>query len=427
MHCVSCECLISNALNDLPGVREVEVSLKSAKAAVRLSDDAKEPDLNLINDQLSAHGYILYPDGCEMPGNLLPYKKRLIRAVVALLCVLLFVAVFGSFRNSLPSISVGASFGAVFLFGLLASVSSCLATTGGFMLAYSAETKSRRKTVLMHTGRLVTFVLGGALLGAIGNLLPTYSPAWYGLFALVLGVGFVVVALNMLDLAPSLSKLGIRFPSGAHSLADKLRKRPGSIVPFAVGALTFILPCGFTQTAQALALASSSWIRGAYIMLAFALGTLPVLLGLTSLAANAVLKNRALKLAAGAVMFLFALMQINSGLTIFGVTLPSINSKISTTQTTSQDSDSNIQVIKMEVTSTGYSPSAFTLKKGIPVRWEIDAKDLSGCNQTLVSRELNISKNLTKGANVINFTPEKIGTIAFSCSMGMIRGSFKVI
>jgi len=47
-----------------------------------------------------------------------------------------------------------------------------------------------------------------------------------------------------------------------------------------VGALTFLLPCGFTQSMQLLALQSGSMWQGMLIMTAFALGTLPVLFGL---------------------------------------------------------------------------------------------------------------------------------------------------
>jgi sulfite exporter TauE/SafE len=44
-----------------------------------------------------------------------------------------------------------------------------------------------------------------------------------------------------------------------------------------LGALTFILPCGFTQSVQFQALAAGSFWGGAQLTLAFALGTLPVL------------------------------------------------------------------------------------------------------------------------------------------------------
>lgn len=40
---------------------------------------------------------------------------------------------------------------------------------------------------------------------------------------------------------------------------------------------TFFLPCGFTQSMQIVALSSGSFVSGMFIMLAFALGTLPML------------------------------------------------------------------------------------------------------------------------------------------------------
>ena len=49
-------------------------------------------------------------------------------------------------------------------------------------------------------------------------------------------------------------------------------------MPFIMGALTFFLPCGFTITAQRLALLSASPLQGALIMGFFALGTAPILL-----------------------------------------------------------------------------------------------------------------------------------------------------
>ncbi|PIZ28832.1 sulfite exporter TauE/SafE family protein, partial [Candidatus Berkelbacteria bacterium CG_4_10_14_0_8_um_filter_39_42] len=40
-------------------------------------------------------------------------------------------------------------------------------------------------------------------------------------------------------------------------------------MPMALGALTFLLPCGFTLTAEGLALISGNSLSGALIMLAF--------------------------------------------------------------------------------------------------------------------------------------------------------------
>ncbi|MBI5654237.1 sulfite exporter TauE/SafE family protein [Candidatus Uhrbacteria bacterium] len=428
MHCKSCEKLIADVLQDVSGVIETEVSLKQGRVAVRLRDDAHEPDLDLLNRQLSAHGYVLYPLGCRLPSSGEPFFNRLRRALIALVVVgLVGVFLWSPIHSYLPSVTAGASFGALFVLGLVASISSCLATTGGFMLAYSAETASRRKTVLMHLGRLTAFMLGGLVLGALGGALPAASPGWYAVLALILGIGFLAVALNLMDLTPSLAKLGLALPSSLHKFADKIKKRPGGVTPFLVGAVTFVLPCGFTQTAQALALASGSALNGFLLLTAFALGTLPVLVGVTSFATKVSLKQGMLRVIIGAAMFFFAIGQIQSGMSLFGVSLAVPSADTSGSSSTVVSSDAKEQVVSMKVTSYGYEPSNLTVKKGVPVRWEVDGTQAGGCTGSIVSRELGISKNLDSGINTFTFTPSRTGQIAFSCGMGMVRGSFNVI
>lgn len=429
MTCRSCEKLITDVLKDVPGVLDVEVSLKLSKAAVRMRDEAEDPDLDLLNRQLEAHGYRLYAEGCRLPSSTEPFFRRLRRALTALLIVgFVGYCLWLPIHSLLPDIKTGASAGALFVLGIVASLSSCLATTGGFMLAYSAETASRRKTILMHVGRLTSFALGGAALGALGGALPAASTGWYGVLALILGVGFLGVALSLMDLFPSWSKLGLSLPSSFHRFADRVKKRPGGLTPFLVGAVTFVLPCGFTQTAQALALASGSAAQGFLLMVAFALGTLPVLLGVTAFAAKVSFKQGLLRLAIGAVMFFFALGQLKSGMSLFGVPLDLGFGKYPGDSAAAVASpDTKEQVVRMKVTSYGYQPAALTVKKGIPVRWEVDGTDAGGCTGSIVSRELNISKALEPGLNTFIFTPTHTGRIAFSCGMGMVRGTFNVI
>jgi len=427
MTCRACEKLITDVLKDVPGVMEVEVSLKLSKAAVRLRDEAKEPDLELLNCQLESHGYRLYPESCRLPSTAEPFSRRLRRALAALLVVgFAGYYLLRPLRDLLPNIQTGASLGLLFILGIVASLSSCLATTGGFMLAYSAETASRRKTVIMHLGRLAAFALGGALLGALGGALPTASATFYGVLAIIFGIGFLGVALSLMDLFPSWSKLGLSLPSSFQRFAERIKKRPGGLTPFLVGAVTFVLPCGFTQTAQALALASGSAAQGFLYMVAFALGTLPVLLGVTALAAKVSLRQGLMRVAIGAVMFFFALNQINAGLSLFGMSF-SLRTNESAPTKGAAINPGDVQVVRMRVLPDSYDPAELTVKKGVPVRWEVDGTRAGGCGSSLISRELGISQVLEPGINVFTFTPTHTGRIAFSCGMGMIRGSFNVI
>lgn len=86
-----------------------------------------------------------------------------------------------------------------------------------------------------------------------------------------------------------------------------------------------------------------------------------------------------------------------------------------------------VQIIQMTESANGYTPNAFTIKKGVPVRWEIEASSDRTCASALLVPDYQIRAFLTPGKNVIEFTPQKIGEIGFSCSMRMFTGTFKVI
>ena len=81
----------------------------------------------------------------------------------------------------------------------------------------------------------------------------------------------------------------------------------------------------------------------------------------------------------------------------------------------------------MSVTSYGYEPSAITIRAGVPVRWKVNGDGAVGCTSILTIPDLNISKPLTRGENIIEFTASAKGRLDFMCSMGMVRGFFTVI
>jgi hypothetical protein len=91
-----------------------------------------------------------------------------------------------------------------------------------------------------------------------------------------------------------------------------------------------------------------------------------------------------------------------------------------------QDSGAGIQKITTPLTRRGY-PS-FTVKAGIPVRWNLYAEKgtINGCNNAIVIPEYRIEKRLQPGDNIIEFTPTKSGRFRYSCWMGMIRGTITV-
>ena len=120
---------------------------------------------------------------------------------------------------------------------------------------------------------------------------------------------------------------------------------------------------------------------------------------------------------------------LNRGLALIGssYSYDSIKAKVvGTSGASSSILVNGVQEINMQVDASGYSPNSFVLKKGVPVKWNLQVTQLTGCNNPIIVPEYNINVKLKQGLNVIEFTPDKTGTIGFSCWMGMIRGTFIV-
>ncbi len=86
-----------------------------------------------------------------------------------------------------------------------------------------------------------------------------------------------------------------------------------------------------------------------------------------------------------------------------------------------------IQEVSIDLKSRAFDP--IVVQKGIPVKFNIKAtrETLNSCNGTIIIPEYNIERTLLPGDNIIEFTPDNEGTIAYSCWMGMIGSSIQVV
>ena len=91
--------------------------------------------------------------------------------------------------------------------------------------------------------------------------------------------------------------------------------------------------------------------------------------------------------------------------------------------TTSND----IQVVKMYVKGPQYIFEPSSVKKGIPVRIEVDISRMPGCSKSVISSELGIRKTFSSSDNTLVFTPNKAGTFYIACSMNMYKGTLTVL
>jgi len=88
--------------------------------------------------------------------------------------------------------------------------------------------------------------------------------------------------------------------------------------------------------------------------------------------------------------------------------------------------NNDYQEIRMDVLASGWSPDRFVLKKGVPVKWIINGKQITGCNNAIQVPKLGLKFDIKQGEQVIEFTPTEEGIIPWSCWMGMIQGTFIV-
>lgn len=429
MHCASCELIIEKKLLREKGVRAVEAS--AGKGELRIEYEGQKPNLSHLNQLFSENHYFF----SEKPIKLESKNQTLKALGMALVLILGFIAFNKAGLSDLISVNSASSLPAFFLFGLLAGFSSCAALIGGLILSLSKQWKGPLPHVLFNSGRLLSYLFFGAILGIIGSafqLSPTFSSL---LVFLVSGI-MIILGLQMLGIA-GLQRFQLTLPKSITRYAADESHFQNRYLPFLMGALTFFLPCGFTLTAQALAIASGNWAQASLIMFSFSLGTLPALL-LIGFSAEKLyrqphLSGVFLKIAGVLVLF-FALFNINNQLNVLG--FKSLNNLISKTNVSGQTQAEGLapivggkQVLKMDASSQGYQPNYFKVRVGIPVRWEITDRGTSGCTNAVISKGLFDGQiPLTPGqTSVKEFTVAKPGKYKFSCWMGMISGTIEAV
>ncbi|MEI8061649.1 MAG: sulfite exporter TauE/SafE family protein [Candidatus Berkelbacteria bacterium] len=439
MHCRSCEILIAEKLKENPDIKNVSVNYKKSEAWIYSHHPLK---MNEIKDAVSEAGYEVGTDNAKswISTNYNDYFDLLV-SVLVIMIVYLLGKQFGIWNIDLGAKnSEGLLF--VLLIGLTAGVSSCMALVGGLILGISARFAEKhpeatsgekfRPHLFFQLGRIISYILFGGLIGLIGHAFQL-SSTLLGLLSIIVGIVMITLGLQLTELFPKISNSGIALPAGiAKFLGIKNRQtreysHANSVL---LGALTFFLPCGFTQAMQLYALNSGNFWSGAAIMGVFAIGTAPGLLGIGGLTSflRGNLAKKFFKFA-GVVVVVFAVVNISNGLNLIGWKSTFVgrsDSPAVSTPSVAVPDKNGVQVINMTQLAGGYEPNQFTIKQGIPVKWVINSTS-DTCASSISMPKMGIRQNLKHGENVIEFTPKNIGTLNFSCLMGMYTGSFNVV
>jgi sulfite exporter TauE/SafE len=338
------------------------------------------------------------------------------------------------------------NYGLVFIIGLVASVSSCIAVTGGLLVAAAAKyneatagltpIQRMKPHIYFNAGRILSYTLLGGAIGAMGSAL-TLSPEVTGALTIIASAVMILLGFQMLKLLPALTRFLPTIPKAFGHYIHDLAERDANGGAFVLGAATFFLPCGFTQALQLYALAKGSFTVGALTMLAFSLGTLPALLSLSAVSSLATgsFQRHFLRFA-GAAVIVLGIANIQYGLVLSGSAMNAAPAPAAATnllgtaaaapiETSESQQTADKQIVVMRIEGFSYIPNQFTVKQGIPVEWRIDASAAAGCGRFLYAPGLGIRKLLSDtSTTMISFIPQSAGEFGFNCGMGMMtRGS----
>ncbi len=269
MICRSCTNEVSGMLVRTKGVVNAAVSYRKALALVSYDPALVTPDD--LEKRIKSLGY---DTGARSRA------ERLLDLGCAGLTFLL-VWLLLRWGGVSPEIS-GASFGTLFLVGLSTSP-HCLGMCGGILLS-ACHGREGRKAQLgaalgYNGGRMISYTALGAVSGALGTVL-TYTLSMKSMLFTMLGLAVALLGLNMWGLLPALPSLPDETGTVCR-LPGKLRRH----TPLLVGLLTGLMPCGALYAAWLCAMSGGSAGNGALLMLAFALGTVPLMLLFASLGA----------------------------------------------------------------------------------------------------------------------------------------------
>lgn len=204
---------------------------------------------------------------------------------------------------------------AIFAGGVLGSA-HCLGMCGGFAVTVSAGSNSAsdmvRRQITYSLGRIIAYSFLGATAGFGGAFLQhSLGVSWkvQQLLSIIAGVLMIIVGLSTLNLLPRLHKSGGSGCNPAASIFKHFLTQPGTLGGVLAGVATGFLPCGLVYSFLSKGAADAHMLGGAFTMMLFGLGTVPLmfLTGCSGAILSQTHRGRMMKLAAYLVLAMGAL------------------------------------------------------------------------------------------------------------------------
>lgn len=414
--CDNCRSKIKKELLNIKGIKDVKIVKNIAEVTF-----SKEINEIKIIEAVNSLGYFTKKDYIsESTNNIdtnIKLKEFIIIFISILLLIFLIKQIFGyNIFNVIPTINENIAYGMLFITGLLTSI-HCISMCGAInlMTTFNKESKvNLKRPFLYNLGRLISYTFLGGIVGLVGSII-SINETINGLIIIFTSLVMLLMSLSMLNISRfKLPKL------------IKFKNKVKTSNSFIVGLLNGFMPCGPLQAMQVYALSTGSFIKGSLSMFIFCLGTIPLMLGVGVM--FNVVKGRTkiiLNKIASVLILLLSITMLFRGLSTLGINYTTLfnNHKNYTASTIYKD----YQEVKINLSYGNYDD--IIVQKGIKVRLIINApkKYLTGCNNVIMINEFNIKKELEIGENIIEFTPDKVGTYSMNCWMNMITNNIKVI
>ena len=154
---------------------------------------------------------------------------------------------------------------AAFVAGLVGSP-HCIGMCGAFAVLCGGRVQD---AALWHLGRMTSYAVLGALAGAFGSLIP--GPSW-----LAAAVSFGLMVWFAAGLAGLVPEPRVVLP-GIRQLGAAVAGSSAPTMRYAFGVVNGVLPCGLVYATLGVAVATGNPLQGGLAMIAFGLGTTPLL------------------------------------------------------------------------------------------------------------------------------------------------------
>lgn len=287
--------------------------------------------------------------------------------------------------------------------------------------------------------KLIAHILLGFLLGFLGERLSLSLGVRLG-FQFFTALFMFATAMNLLNVHPIFRFVLIQPPKFLQRYVRNSSKSRALFAPAFLGFLTIFIPCGVTQAMEVLAINTASPVQGALIMGAFVLGTSPLfaLIGVATAKLTEGWHTVFTKVASYLLIAMSiysingVLLVLNSPVTLQSITRPVTyffsDERFEKANTVIVPTNDGVQKVTIEALNSGYAPTYFAVKQGVPVQLTVTSNETYSCAAAFVFKEFGISTFLkSTDSQTFTFTPNKKGKFTYSCSMGMYTGVMEVL